>query len=107
MSDPANPYSIIPDPEDINRPTQAAIPNAPALNDPVTYSMVQDGRPCNCSSPPLYISIDNSDLLDRFKDTYKNDTEWRTSNVAGNSDFNTEHGHDSVIGGHPGRRRTE
>jgi hypothetical protein len=74
------------------------------------------------------LSIDNSELLDRFKCAFQEDLEWRKAIVGGDPDFKTEGGlvfhagrlyvppslradilatrHDSVIGGHPGRNRT-
>ncbi|EEB99894.1 hypothetical protein MPER_00305, partial [Moniliophthora perniciosa FA553] len=75
------------------------------------------------------LSIDNSELLERFKAAFKEDVTWREALASGNSDFTTSHDivfhkgrlyvppplrrdvlfsrHDSVIGGHPGRHRTE
>ena len=74
------------------------------------------------------LTIDNSELLARFKNATQEDVEWRKAVVKGDSNFRAEGGlvfhsgrlyvppslrahilasrHDSVIGGHPGRTRT-
>lgn len=74
------------------------------------------------------LQIDNSQILDRFKTAYQEDTEWREALVRGNSEFAAESGlvfhkgklfvpaslrqdvlhsrHDVVTSGHPGRTRT-
>lgn len=79
---------------------------------------------CSLSS----FSIDNSELLERFKDAYKTDVEWRQSLHTPNSGFTVQgdvvfHNdrifvpaplrpeilrsrHDAVIAGHPGRAKT-
>lgn len=116
--------------------THLEIQRRTILNSSHTEFLATIYTPLNPITPsPLYlsalttISIDNSDLLDKFKDGYKNDTQWRTAMVNGDSDFAVEHEivfhrgrvyvpeplrteivfshHDKFIGGHPGRRRTE
>ncbi|KAJ2914471.1 hypothetical protein MD484_g5943, partial [Candolleomyces efflorescens] len=74
------------------------------------------------------LAIDNSELLDRFKRAYQEDSEWREALLQGNEDFSTHDNivfhngrvfvpkplrldilhqcHDAVLSGHPGRTLT-
>lgn len=74
------------------------------------------------------LAIDNSELLERFKTAFRNDTEWREAIARGSTDFELKGNlvfhqgrlfvpsslradilhsrHDSVISGHPGRACT-
>lgn len=74
------------------------------------------------------LAVDNSEMLQRFQDAYRADTEWREAIARGNEDFSQEGNlvfhkgllfvpaslrtdivrmrHDSLVAGHPGRIRT-
>lgn len=84
--------------------------------------------PIASTSALTTLAIDSSELLERFKSAFREDTTWREAVATGDTNFRTEAGlvfhqgrlyvppslrseilssrHDSVIAGHPGRTRT-